>query len=72
MRQVGLKKVSVRPGKYDRKGDFEGRVNQFEEYGTLGQWSKVEKASLLFLSPNREGRMYFVSLPERKNMAYPA
>ena len=49
-RQVELKKFSLRPEKYDGKVDFEGWVNQFEEYAILGQWSEEEKASLLFLS----------------------
>ena len=49
-RRVDLKKFSLRPEKYDGKGDFEGWVNQFEEYATLGQWNEEEKASLLFLS----------------------
>ena len=33
--QVELKKLSLQPEKYDRKGDFEGWVNQFEEYAML-------------------------------------
>ena len=64
-RRIELKKFSLRPEKYDGKGDFEGWVNQFEEYATLGQWTEEEKSSLLFLS-----RMYFVGLPEREKMAY--
>ena len=43
-RRIELKKFSLRPEKYDGKGDFEGWVNQFEEYATLGQWNKEEKA----------------------------
>ena len=34
-RRIELKKFSLRPEKYDGKGDFEGWVNQFEEYATL-------------------------------------
>ena len=49
-RRIELKKFSLRPEKYDGKCDFEGWVNQFEEYATLGQWNEEEKASLLFLS----------------------
>ena len=52
--RVELKKFSLRPEKYDGKGDFKGRVNQFEEYATLGQWNEKEKASLLFLSLTAE------------------
>ena len=40
-RQVELKKFSLRPEKYDRKGDFEGWVYQFETYTTKlgrGKW----------------------------------
>ena len=54
-RWVELKKFSLRPEKYDGKGDFEGWVNQFEEYATLGQWDEEEKASLLFLSLKLQG-----------------
>ena len=64
-RRIELKKFSLRPEKYDGKGDFEGWVNQFEEYATLGQWNEEEKASLLFLSLTAGARMYFVGLPER-------
>ena len=42
-RRIELKKFSLRPEKYDGKGDFEGWVNQFEEYATLGQWTEEEK-----------------------------
>ena len=49
-RRIELKKFSLRPEKYDRKGDFEGWVNQFEEYATLGQWNEEEKVSFMFLS----------------------
>ena len=49
-RRIEPKKFSLRPEKYDGKGDFEGWVNQYEEYATLGQWNEEEKASLLFLS----------------------
>ena len=69
-RRIELKKFSLRPKKYDGKGDFEGWVNQFEEYATLGQWNEEEKASLLFLSLTAGARMYFVGLPEREKMAY--
>ena len=69
-RRIELKKFSLRPEKYDGKGDFEGWVNQFEEYATLGQWNEEEKASLLFLSLTAGARMYFVGLPEREKMAY--
>ena len=69
-RRIELKKSSLRPEKYDGKGDFEGWVNQFEEYATLGQWNEEEKASLLFLSLTAGARMYFVGLPEREKMAY--
>ena len=48
-RRIELKKFSLRPEKYDGKVDFEGWVNQFEEYATLGQWTEEEKSSLLFL-----------------------
>ena len=68
--RIELKKFSLRPEKYDGKGDFEGWVNQFEEYATLGQWNEEEKASLLFLSLTAGARMYFVGLPEREKMAY--
>ena len=61
--RIELKKFSLRPEKYDRKGDFEGWVNQFEEYATLGQWNEEEKALLLFLSLTAGARMYFVGLP---------
>ena len=44
-RRIELKKFSLRPEKYDGKGDFEGWVNQFEEYATLGQWTEEEKSS---------------------------
>ena len=43
-RRVELKKFSLRPEKYDRKVNFEGWVNQFEEYAILGQWSDEERA----------------------------
>ena len=69
-RRIELKKFSLRPEKYDGKGDFDGWVNQFEEYATLGQWNEEEKASLLFLSLTAGARMYFVGLPEREKMAY--
>ena len=68
--RIKLKKFSLRPKKYDGKGDFEGWVNQFEEYATLGQWNEEEKALLLFLSLTAGARMYFVGLPEREKMAY--
>ena len=71
-RRVELKKFSLRPEKYDGKVNFEGWVNQFEEYTALGQWSEEEKASLLFLSLTRGARMYFVGLPECEKMAYSA
>ena len=71
-RRVELKKVSFRPEKYDGKVNFKGWVNQFEEYAALGQWSKEEKASLLFLPLTGGARMYFVRLPEREKMAYSA
>ena len=58
--------------KYDGKVNFEGWVNQFEEYAALGQWSEDEKASLLFLSLTGGARMYFVGLLERKKIAYGA
>ena len=51
---------------------FEGLVNQFEEYATLGQWSDEERASLLFLSLSGGAQMYFIELPERENMTYQA
>ena len=41
--RIELKKFSLRPEKYDGKVDFEGWVNQFEEYATLGQWTEEEK-----------------------------
>ena len=63
-RRIELKKFSLRPEKYDGKGDFEGWVNQFEEYATLRQWTEEEKSSLLFLSLTAGARMYFVGLPE--------
>ena len=69
-RRVELKKFSLRTEKYDGKGDFEGWVNQFEEYATLGQWNEEEKASLLFLSLTAGARMYFVGLPEWEKMVY--
>ena len=69
-RRIELKKFSLRPEKYNRKGDFEGWVNQLEEYATLGQWNEEEKASLLFLSLTAGARMYFVGLPEREKRAY--
>ena len=50
-RQVELKKFSLRPEKYDGKGNFEGWVYQFEEYATLGQWNEEEKAPVP--APNR-------------------
>ena len=62
-RRIELKKFSLRSEKYNGKGDFEGWVNQFEEYATLGQWNEEEKASLLFLSLTAGARMYFVGLP---------
>ena len=49
-RRVELKKFSLRPEKYNRKSEFEGWVNQLEEYAALGQWNEEEKSSLLFLS----------------------
>ena len=69
-RRIELKKFSLRPEKYDGKVDFEGWVNQFKEYATLGQWTEEEKSSLLFLSLTAGARMYFVGLPEREKMAY--
>ena len=69
-RRIELKKCSLRPEKYDGKGDFEGWVNQFEEYATLGQWNEEEKASLLFLSLTAGASMYFIGLREREKMAY--
>ena len=69
-RRVELKKFSLRPEKYDRKGDFEGWVNQFKEYAMLGQWRDEQRASLLFLSLRGGAHMYFVGLPERENMTY--
>ena len=42
-RRIELKNFSLQPQKYDGKGDFEGWVNQFEEYTTLGQWTEEEK-----------------------------
>ena len=69
-RRIELKKFSLRPEKYDAKVDFEGWVNQFEEYAALGQWTEEEKSSLLFLSLTAGARMYFVGLPEREKMAY--
>ena len=68
--RIELKKFSLRPEKYDGKGDFEGWVNQFEEYATLGQWNEEEKASLLFLSLTAGAQMYFVRLPEREKLVY--
>ena len=68
--KIELKKFSLRPEKYDGKDDFEGWVNQFEEYATLAQWNEEEKASLLFLSLTTGAHMYFVELPEREKMAY--
>ena len=68
--RIELKNFSLRPEKYNGKGDFEGWVNQFEEYATLGQWNEEEKASLLFLSLTAGARMYFVGLPEQEKMAY--
>ena len=41
-RRIELKKFSLRPEKYDGKVDFEGWVNQFEEYAALGQWTEEE------------------------------
>ena len=67
-RRVELKKFTLRPKKHDGKGDFEGWVNQFEEYATLGQWNVEEKASLLFLSLTAGARMYYVGLPEQEKM----
>ena len=69
-RRIELKKFRLRPEKYDGKGDFEGWVNQFEEYATLGQWNEEEKASLLLLSLTAGARMYFLGLPEWEQMAY--
>ena len=63
-RRIELKKFSLRPEKYDGKVNFEGWVNQFEEYATLGQWTEEEKSSLLFLSLTAGARMYFVGLPD--------
>ena len=71
-RRVELKKFSLHHEKYDGKVDFEGWVNQFEEYAILGQWSEEEKASRLFLSLTGGARMYFVGLHEHENMAYNA
>ena len=65
-RRIELKKFSLRPEKYDGKVDFEGWVNQIEEYATLGQWTEEEKSLLLFLSLTAGARMYFVGLPERE------
>ena len=69
-RRIELKKFRLRPEKYDGKVDFEGWVNQFEEYATLGQWTEEEKSLLLILSLTAGARMYFVGLPEREKMAY--
>ena len=49
-RRVKLRNFSLRPQKFDGKVDFEGWVNQFEEYAVLGQWSDEDRASLIFLS----------------------
>ena len=42
-RRVELKKFSLRPEKYDGKGDFEEWVNQFDEYATLGNGTRRRK-----------------------------
>ena len=59
-----LKEFSLRPEKFDGKGNFEGWVYQLEEYVTLGQWSEEERASLLFLSLTGGALKYFIGLPE--------
>ena len=41
-RRIELKKFSRRPEKYDGKVDFEGWVNQFEEYATPLRCSSTE------------------------------
>ena len=66
-RWVEIKKFSLGPEKYDGKVDFEGWVNQFEEYAIFGQWSDEESPL-----PSLTGgaRMYFVRLPEPENMTY--
>ena len=46
-RKVELKKFSLRPEKYDVKGDFDGWVNQFKEYAAP------------VLVPNRRGTNVF-------------
>ena len=69
-KKMELKKFSLRPEKFDRKGNFEEWVNQFEEYAILGQWSDNEWASLMFLSLTGGAQLYFVGLPNRENMAY--
>ena len=68
-RRIELKKLSLRPEKYDGKGDFEGWVNQFDEYATLGQWTEEEKSSLLFLSLTTGARIYVLrrAAATRKN-----
>ena len=61
-RTAELRKFSLWFKKYDRKGDFEGWVNEFQEYAVLGQWRDDEQASLLFLSLTRKAWMYFMGL----------
>ena len=62
--ESGKKKFSLWPEKFTDKGYFEGWVNQFEEYATIGQWSNDEPVSLLFLSLIGSARVYFVGLLE--------
>ena len=39
-RRVEVKKFSLQPEKYDRKVDFEGWVNQFQEYEYVGKMER--------------------------------
>ena len=53
-RRIELKKFSLRPEKYDGKGDFEGWVNQFEEYANLGPPSTIRLPHTKGTTPERE------------------
>ena len=64
------KKFNLRPEKYDGKVDFEGWIDQFEGYATLGHWTEQEKTTMLFLSLTATARQYFVGLPHHEKLSF--
>ena len=65
-RRVELKKFSLRPKKYDGKGNLLGWVNQFEEYAILGQWNEGHKCISLVC---RSGRTWYTPPGSRLSVA---